>query len=96
MHRFFPATLLAGALAACGTPPSTSANSMTSAGSTEPALDNVAVPAARPSSPAAAAPTSLAAAARSYAGRWIGVEGTYLNVTPDGQGTLSVAKGETP
>jgi hypothetical protein len=77
---------LALSLAACnGAPPSTTANSMTSAGASEPAADNIAVPAATPT-PA----LSTANASRDYAGRWIGVEGTYLNVTPTGPNTASL------
>ncbi|NTS65384.1 hypothetical protein HRV97_09435 [Sphingomonas sp. HHU CXW] len=80
------ALAIALSLAACnGAPPSTTANSMTSAGATEPAADNIAAPVATPT------PTSsTAAAARAYAGRWIGVEGTYLNVTPTGPKTASL------
>jgi hypothetical protein len=78
--------VLALSLAACnGAPPATTANSMTSAGATEPAADNIAAPAATPS-PA----PSTANASRDYAGRWIGVEGTYLNVTPTGPSSASL------
>ena len=43
------ALAIALSLAACnGAPPSTTANSMTSAGATEPAADNIAAPAATP------------------------------------------------
>lgn len=80
------ALAIALSLAACnGAPPSTTANSMTSAGATEPAADNIAAPAATPR-PA----PSTATASRDYAGRWIGVEGTYLNVTPTGPNTASL------
>lgn len=80
------ALAIALSLAACnGAPPSTTANSMTSAGATEPAADNIAAPAATPTPP-----PSTATASRDYAGRWIGVEGTYLNVTPTGPNTASL------
>ena len=95
MKQIAPLVLaLALSLAACnGAPPSTTANSMTSAGATEPAADNIAVPTATPTPAAAPAPTALPATAhtvRDYAGRWIGVEGTYLNVTPTGPSTASL------
>jgi hypothetical protein len=106
MKRIAPLAALLAMLAACnGAPPSTTANSMTSAGATEPAADNIAAatPAAASPSPAttspattSSAPTSAAPPSpgsqgdRDYAGRWIGVEGTYLNVTPTGPGTASL------
>lgn len=85
-------------LAACnGAPPSTTANSMTSAGSTEPAADNIATPATKattstPMATASASPPAATASddAKKWAGRWIGVEGTYLVVTPTGPGTVSL------
>jgi hypothetical protein len=87
MKQIAPLALaLALSLAACnGAPPSTTANSMTSAGATEPAADIIAAPVATPT-PA----PSTAATPRNYAGRWIGVEGTYLNVTPTGPSTASL------
>lgn len=92
-----PALLSTGltlALAACnGPPPSTTANSMTSAGATEPAADNIAAPVnadgtAEGVSTPIAAPTQ--AAARDYTGRWIGVEGMFLNVTRTGPNTVAL------
>lgn len=75
-------------LAACnGAPPSTTANSMTSAGSTEPAADNIAAPG---SDASASTTTESRDGADRWAGRWIGVEGTYLVVTPTGPGTASL------
>lgn len=87
MKQIAPLALaLTLSLAACnGAPPSTTANSMTSAGATEPAADNIAAPVATPTPR-----PSTATAARDYAGRWIGVEGTYLNVTPTGPNTASL------
>jgi hypothetical protein len=81
-------------LAACnGAPPSIAANSMTSAGATEPAADNIAAATAETPTPA---PTSAPSAeattetARTYSGRWIGVEGMYLDVTPTGATTATL------
>ena len=93
-------------LAACnGAPPSIAANSMTSAGATEPAAENIAAataetptpsPTPSPTSAPTSAPTSTPSAdattetARTYSGRWIGVEGMYLDVTPTGPTTASL------
>lgn len=85
-------------LAACnGAPPSTTANSMTSAGSTEPTADNIAALATEATTPtpvatASASPSIVTASddTEKWAGRWIGVEGTYLVVTPTGSGTASL------
>jgi hypothetical protein len=81
-------------LAACnGAPPSIAANSMTSAGATEPAADNIVAattetpPPAPTSAPSADATTETA---RTYSGRWIGVEGMYLDVTPTGATTATL------
>lgn len=78
------------ALAACnGPPPSTTANSMTSAGATEPAADNIAAAAPPQSAPEPSA-RATGAAARDFAGRWIGVEGMYLTVTATGPATADL------
>ncbi|MBW6524792.1 hypothetical protein KZ810_14925 [Sphingomonas sp. RHCKR47] len=94
MKQIAPLAALLAMLAACnGAPPSTTANSMTSAGATEPAADNIAAatPSAAPTSAASPLPGASAGQGdRDYAGRWIGVEGTYLNVTPTGPGTASL------
>lgn len=85
---------LALTLAACnGAPPSTTSNSMTSAGATEPAADNIAAPVATPTpdaSPTSAASPPAARTARDYAGRWIGVEGMMLTVKPTGAATADL------
>ncbi len=108
MKQTAPLAALLAMLAACnGAPPSTTANSMTSAGATEPAADNIAAATPSAASPTASPPPATASSAptsgasplpgasasqgdRDYAGRWIGVEGTYLNVTPTGPGTASL------
>lgn len=85
MKPIAPFALALSLIACNGAPPSTTANSMTSVGATEPAADNIAAPVATPTPTA-----STASATRDYAGRWIGVEGTYLNVTPTGPSTASL------
>jgi len=98
MKQVLPLAAAILSLAACnGAPPATTTNSMTSAGSTEPAADNIAAPETRPAdaTPSAtpSASPSIATAsdnAKKWAGRWIGVEGTYLNVTPTGANTASL------
>ncbi|SEL78123.1 hypothetical protein SAMN05216382_2625 [Sphingomonas palmae] len=98
MKQVLPLAAAVLSLAACnGAPPSTTTNSMTSAGSTEPAADNIAAPEtdavdATPTAAPAASPTTAAVSvdAKKWAGRWIGVEGTYLNVTPTGANTASL------
>ncbi|WP_019515631.1 hypothetical protein [Sphingomonas sp. Mn802worker] len=98
MKQVMPLAAAVLLLAACnGTPPSTSTNSMTSAGSTEPAADNIATPAtgvttATPTAAASASPvpTTAGVDVKKWAGRWIGVEGTYLNVTSTGANTASL------
>lgn len=81
-------------LAACnGAPPSIAANSMTSAGATEPAADNIAAATTETPTPApTSAPNADATTetARTYSGRWIGVEGMYLDVTPTGPTTATL------
>ena len=72
------AALLALGLAACSGPaPETrSDGNMTSAG----AIDNSVIPAQAPAP--AGNTVESAAAAIDYTGRWIGVEGMYLNIAP--------------
>lgn len=103
MKQLIPFAAAVLSLAACnGAPPATTTNSMTSAGATEPGADNIAAPQtdastgmvnATPTAAPAASPTTAAAAsvdAKRWAGRWIGVEGMYLNVTPTGENTASL------
>ena len=71
--------LAAFALAACARPAPDMAgeNTMTSAGASDRAVANVALPSPTPAtSPPAAAPDEAA-----YLGKWIGVEGMVLDVT---------------
>ncbi len=103
MKQLIPFAAAVLSLAACnGAPPATTTNSMTSAGATEPGADNIAAPQTDASTgmvnatttvAPAASPTTAAAAsvdAKRWAGRWIGVEGMYLNVTPTGENTASL------
>ena len=81
------------ALAACSGPaPETPANdaaTITSAGATEPAADNIAPP-APDASMVEAAPSPTAAVEADYLGRWRGVEGMYLTVTKAAGGGVTM------
>jgi hypothetical protein len=92
---------LAASLAACSGPapeaPANEADTITSAGATEPAIGNATTPAptdaAEPASVADAitpAPAPRAKVAGDYLGRWRGVEGMFLTVTQAGGGGVSL------
>lgn len=76
-----PLVLAIVLLAGCSAPPGPSdadANH-TSAGAIEPTIDNRVTPAPSPPSPTSSA---IGLPQANYLGRWIGVEGMYLNVSP--------------
>lgn len=84
-----PLALAIALLAGCSAPPTASdadAN-RTSAGAVEPAIDNRVTPTATSPSPTSSA-TGLPQA--DYLGRWIGVEGMYLNVSPHEGGGVTL------
>lgn len=93
-HLMLAPVLVAGTLAACSGPAPTGSDAnttVTSAGATEPAVENATTPLDNVSEPAPAAneivpaPAATAKLAADYLGRWRGVEGMFLNVTK-GQG----------
>ena len=96
MKHIAPLALALLLIACNGAPPSTTTNSMTSAGATEPAADNIAAPVATPSPLAAPTPAASPATARTartardYTGRWVGVEGMVLTVKPTGAATADL------